>query len=66
MGSMGPGMYPGMEGNVAPPPPAGRGAPPSAPYRGRAIAPMGMRGRGGFAGRGRGRGMYGDGGGFTW
>jgi len=59
MGSMGPGMYPGMEGNVAPTPPAGRVA-PSAPYRGRAMAPLGMRARGGYSGRGRGRGMYGD------
>jgi pre-mRNA 3'-end-processing factor FIP1 len=65
---MGQGMYPGMEGGATPvpvpvqtpvqtPTPApghgGRGAPP-AQFRGRAMA-QGLRGRGGFVGRGRGR-----------
>ncbi|KAF8845989.1 Fip1-domain-containing protein [Paxillus ammoniavirescens] len=67
-GPMGQGMYPGMEGSATPVPvpvqtpvqghtPApghtGRGAPP-AQFRGRAMA-QGLRGRGGFVGRGRGR-----------
>ncbi|KAH0837922.1 hypothetical protein J3R83DRAFT_6154 [Lanmaoa asiatica] len=65
---MGQGMYGGMEGNATPvtvpvqtpvqgPTPApghvGRGAPP-VQFRGRAMA-QGLRGRGGFIGRGRGR-----------
>ncbi|KAH7886224.1 hypothetical protein F5I97DRAFT_1878579 [Phlebopus sp. FC_14] len=66
--SMGQGMYPSMEGSATPvpvpvqtpvavpapgPPHGGRGAPP-AQFRGRAMA-QGLRGRGGFVGRGRGR-----------
>ncbi|KAF9225328.1 Fip1-domain-containing protein [Gyrodon lividus] len=67
-GPMGQGMYPGMEASATPVPvpvqtpvqghtPAlghsGRGAPP-AQFRGRAMA-QGLRGRGGFVSRGRGR-----------
>ncbi|KIJ66421.1 hypothetical protein HYDPIDRAFT_180849 [Hydnomerulius pinastri MD-312] len=67
-GPMGQGMYPGMEGSATPVPVpvqapvpgptqgpghGGRGAPP-AQFRGRAMA-QGLRGRGGFVGRGRGR-----------
>ena len=66
---MGQGMYSGMEGRSTPvsvpaqtpaPAPAagpahtGRSAPPPAQFRGRAMA-QGLRGRGMFAGRGRGR-----------
>lgn len=65
---MGPGMYGGMEGNTTPvtvpvqtpvqaptptPGHVGRGVPP-VQFRGRAMA-QGLRGRGGFVGRGRGR-----------
>lgn len=65
---MGQGMYGGMEGNANPvtvpvqtpvqgptptPGHVGRGVPP-AQFRGRAMA-QGLRGRGGFVGRGRGR-----------
>ena len=65
---MGQGMYGGIEGNTTPvtvpvqtpvqgptptPSHVGRGAPP-AQFRGRAMA-QGLRGRGGFVGRGRGR-----------
>lgn len=65
---MGQGMYGGMEGNSTPvsvsvqtpvqgptptPGHVGRGAPP-VQFRGRAMA-QGLRGRGGFVGRGRGR-----------
>ncbi|KAI5998051.1 hypothetical protein EDD15DRAFT_2243261 [Pisolithus albus] len=69
-GPMGQGMYPAMEGSNTPVPPpvqtptpggpaagpthAGRGGPPPAQFRGRAMA-QGLRGRGMFAGRGRGR-----------
>jgi pre-mRNA 3'-end-processing factor FIP1 len=67
-GPMGQGMYAGMEGNATPVPVpvqtpvqgptptpghVGRGAPP-VQFRGRAMA-QGLRGRGGFVGRGRGR-----------
>ena len=67
-GPMGQGMYGGMEGNTTPvsvpvqtpvqgptptPGHVGRGAPP-VQFRGRAMA-QGLRGRGGFVGRGRGR-----------
>ncbi|EGO05291.1 hypothetical protein SERLA73DRAFT_174374 [Serpula lacrymans var. lacrymans S7.3] len=64
--TMGQQMYPGMEGSGTPVPvpgpgptagPSGRGA-PTGPFRGRAMG-QNMRGRGGFPGRGRGRGMYG-------
>ncbi|KAI6048026.1 Fip1 motif-domain-containing protein [Pisolithus marmoratus] len=69
-GPMGQGMYPAMEGSNTPVPApvqtptpggpaagpthAGRGGPPPAQFRGRAMA-QGLRGRGMFAGRGRGR-----------
>ncbi|KAI6154009.1 hypothetical protein BKA82DRAFT_4096438 [Pisolithus tinctorius] len=69
-GPMGQGMYPAMEGSNTPVPapvqtptpggpPAGpahasRGGPPPAQFRGRAMA-QGLRGRGMFVGRGRGR-----------
>lgn len=67
-GPMGPGMYGVMEGNTTPvtvpvqtpvqaptptPGHVGRGVPP-VQFRGRAMA-QGLRGRGGFVGRGRGR-----------
>jgi len=67
-GPIGQGMYGGMEGNTTPvtvpvqtpvqgptptPGHVGRGAPP-VQFRGRAMA-QGLRGRGGFVGRGRGR-----------
>ncbi|KAI6114885.1 hypothetical protein EV401DRAFT_1978635 [Pisolithus croceorrhizus] len=69
-GPMGQGMYTAMEGSNTPVPPpvqtptpggpaagpthVGRGGPPPAQFRGRAMA-QGLRGRGMFVGRGRGR-----------